>query len=226
MQRTPEPELMDEQEQAAAYAAADWSEAHGKIPAYFRNRFPEFKAGRVIDLGCGAADVTIRFAQAYPEAAVLGVDGSDAMLALGRRHVQEAGVEGRVSLEKRYLPDAGLQHRTFDAVVCNSLLHHFADPLAFWRTAALCAKPGAAVLVIDLLRPVDHTTALRLVNEHAKNAPPVLQRDFLASLHAAYTVGEVRQQLRDAELINFHVDQTDDYHFAAWGTGPAQYGTH
>src|SRR2546427_7289746 len=39
MERTPEPELMDEQEQAAAYAGADWSESHEKIPRYFRERF-------------------------------------------------------------------------------------------------------------------------------------------------------------------------------------------
>src|SRR5947199_4663 len=64
MERTPEPELMDEQEQSAAYAAADWSEAHEKVPAHFRERFPEFGAGRVLDLGCGTADVTIRFASA------------------------------------------------------------------------------------------------------------------------------------------------------------------
>src|SRR5437773_60097 len=38
MQRTPEPELMDDREQAAAYAAADWTESHGKIPGYFRER--------------------------------------------------------------------------------------------------------------------------------------------------------------------------------------------
>ncbi len=51
MERTPEPELMDEQEQAAAYAAADWSESHGKIPGYFRERFPQFTRGRVVELG-------------------------------------------------------------------------------------------------------------------------------------------------------------------------------
>jgi len=31
MERTPEPEFMNEQDQAAAYAAADWSESHGKF---------------------------------------------------------------------------------------------------------------------------------------------------------------------------------------------------
>src|SRR5438309_8735455 len=104
MQRTPEPELMDEQEQAAAYAAADWSEAHEKVPGYFRQQFPEFGAGRVIDLGCGTADVAIRFARAYPNVTILGVDGSDMMLSFGRRAVRNAGLDSRITLEKRYLP--------------------------------------------------------------------------------------------------------------------------
>src|SRR5215471_20675266 len=219
MERIPEPELMDEQEQAAAYAAADWSESHGKIPGYFRDRFPQFTAGHIIDLGCGPADVTIRFAKAFPQVTALGVDGSEAMLAFGRRHVREAGLDSRIRLENRYLPDTALETRTFDAVICNSLLHHFADPIALWRTAALCARPGAPVLMVDLLRPPNHETVVRLVNEHAKEAPPVLQRDFIASLHAAYTVDEVRQQLRGAGLDGFQIDQVDELHFVGWGYG-------
>src|SRR5262245_4219227 len=119
MERIPEPELMDEQEQAAAYAMADWSESHGKIPGYFRERFPRFKTGRVIDLGCGPADVTMRFVKAFPEVTALGVDGSEAMLAFGRRHILEAGLNTRISLENHYLPDPVLERREFDAVICN-----------------------------------------------------------------------------------------------------------
>lgn len=218
-----EPELMDEQEQAAAYADADWSEAHGKIPGYFRDRFPQFTAGRVIDLGCGPADVTLRFVKAFPEVTALGVDGSEAMLVFGRRHVRAAALDSRVTLENRYLPDAGVQTRIFDAVICNSLLHHFADPVALWRTAAMCAKPDAPVLLVDLLRPPDQAAVARLVNAHANDAPPVLRRDFAASLHAAYTLEEVRQQLRAAQLPHFQIDQVDELHFVGWGLAPTAY---
>jgi 2-polyprenyl-3-methyl-5-hydroxy-6-metoxy-1,4-benzoquinol methylase len=223
MERTAEPELMDEQEQAAAYAGEDWSDAHGKIPGYFRDRFPHFERGQVIDLGCGAADVAIRFARAFPGTTITAVDGSEPMLDFGRRHVHQAGLDFRITFEKRYLPDTQLQTRTFDAVISNSLLHHLAEPATIWRTAALCAKPGAPVLIVDLTRPKDHDTALRIVNERAKAAPPMLQRDFLASLHAAYTVEEVRRQLLEAGLPNFKVDQTDEFHFVAWGVGLDRY---
>src|SRR5204863_7275249 len=127
MERTREPVLMDEQEQSAAYAAAEWSEAHEKVPAHFRERFPEFGAGRVLDLGCGTADVTIRFARAYPKVMIVGVDGSETMLSFGRRAVRAAGLESRITLEKRYLPDTAIETRSFDALFSNSLLHHSSD---------------------------------------------------------------------------------------------------
>ena len=208
---------MDTSEQAAAYAGVDWSEPHGKIPVYFRERFPRFAGGRVIDLGCGTADVTIRFVRAFPEVTALGVDGSEAMLAFARRHVREAGLDSRITLEHRFLPDAAVATRSFDGVICNSLLHHIADPVELWRFARLCAKPGAPILIVDLLRPADHETVLRLVQENAKDAGPVLQRDFVASLHAAYTLREVCEQVRAAEL-DLHVEQVDELHFVGWGS--------
>lgn len=217
MERTPEPELMDEKEQAAAYAAADWSESHGKIPGYFRERFPKFVSGRVLDLGCGTADVTVRFVKAFPLVIAIGADGSDAMLEFGKRRIRDERLESRITLENHYLPDPSLEKQQFDAAICNSLLHHMADPVVLWRTAARCVKSGAPVLLVDLLRPADHDAAVRLVNERAKDAPPVLQRDFVASLHAAYSLDEVRQQLNAAGLPQFHVDQVDEFHVVGWG---------
>ena len=208
---------MDDHDQSAAYAAADWSQAHDKVAAYFRQRFPGFTRGRVIDLGCGTADVTIRLARAFPETTLLGIDGSDAMLSFGRRAVREAGLDSRITLEQRYLPDANIETGIFDAAISNSLLHHFADALVLWRTAAHCVKSGSPVMLVDLVRPVDHETVVRLVKEHAAGAPPVLERDFTASLHAAYTVEEVQRQLIAAALPHFRVEQVDELHLLAWG---------
>ena len=96
----------------------------------------------------------------------------------------------------------------------------FADPVLLWKTASLCAKPGAPVLIVDLVRPPDDEAVVRIVSEQAQDAPAILQRDFIASLRAAYSTDEVRQQLREAGLPGFHVDQVDELHFVAWGTAP------
>src|ERR671925_585446 len=84
--RIPEPELMTEEEQATAYAHADFSEAHQRYVELFEAAFPKRPdTGTVLDLGCGAADVTVRFAKANPGYRFHAVDGSAAML----RHAAE-----------------------------------------------------------------------------------------------------------------------------------------
>ena len=217
MHRTPEPELMTGEEQAEAYTGADLSELHQPMVECFRDKLGALRGGRLLDLGCGGADMTIRFAREFSEVEALAVDGSEAMLRCARRAVAGAGLADRIRLERRLLPDAALATRSFDAVIANSLLHHLADPASLWNTVREAARPAAAVMVMDLRRPADAPSAERLVARHADSAHPVLRKDFLNSLCAAYTVAEVRQQLAAAGLPWFQVEEIGELHVLAWG---------
>ncbi|HWB85706.1 MAG TPA: class I SAM-dependent methyltransferase [Bryobacteraceae bacterium] len=219
MIRTPEPELMVGEEQARAYAAADLSELQASLVDYFRQRFGDLVQGTLLDLGCGAADVAIRFATAFPGIRIVGVDGSAAMLEWAHDAVREAGLSERVRLEQRYLPDASLDGR-FDVVIANSLLHHLPDPLVLWRSILRCARSGAPVMVMDLRRPADRESAKRLVKRHGWEAPEVLRCDFFNSLCAAYKPEEVRHQIEEAGLPDFHVQAVGELHVLAWGYAP------
>jgi SAM-dependent methyltransferase len=218
MKRVPEPELMDDPQQAAAYAAADFSEPHQAFVEHFRRLFPQFAGGRVLDLGCGPADVTIRFARAFPRARLTGVDGAEPMLRLGREAVSRARLRSRIALRRVRLPDPGLESaRAYDAVISNSLLHHLASPYVLWRTLAGAARPGAPVLVMDLARPASRAAARALVRQYAADAPAVLQRDFFNSLLAAYRPEEVVEQVRSCGLDRIRVEAVSDRHWLAWG---------
>jgi ubiquinone/menaquinone biosynthesis C-methylase UbiE len=219
VQRFPEPELMESPEQAQAYAAADFSAPHDAFVACFRERFPEFRGGRAVDLGCGAADIAVRFARAFPEASVHGVDGSVAMLELGEAHVRSSGLANRISLQlvRLPVPDAAVAlGGRYDAVVTNSLLHHLADPAVLWHTARAVAAPGAPIFVMDLRRPPSTEAAAALVATYAADEHPLLRDDFLASLCAAYTADEVGAQLEDAGLP-LRVELLGDRHLLVWG---------
>jgi ubiquinone/menaquinone biosynthesis C-methylase UbiE len=216
--RVAEPELMDTPEQARAYAAADFSEPHQAFVTRFRDRFPAFAAGRVLDLGCGAADVTVRFARAYPEARVHGVDGARAMLDQGTRLVRQAGLDERVTFELAWLPNPSLAGAGYDAVISNSLLHHLADPAVLWSSIAPAARPGAPVFVMDLRRPASTDAAQRLVDEYAADESPVLRDDFYRSLCAAYTPEEVESQLVSSTFPQLRVDVVSDRHLVVYGT--------
>ncbi len=218
MERIAEPDLMDDAEQAEAYATADFSEPHDAFVAHFRARFPAFATGEVLDLGCGPADVSIRFCQAYPGVRLTGVDGAEAMLAWGRRMVAEKGLAHRLALRRCYLPDEGLGTARFDGVISNSLLHHLQDPAVLWQTVRQAARSGSPVLVMDLMRPASPAEAERLAALYAAGAPAVLRRDFYHSLFAAYRPAEVEQQLAAAGLSGFRVEAVSDRHLLAWGT--------
>ncbi len=214
--RRPEPELMEAAEQAAAYAGADFAAAHGAIVDALGARLPAFPAtGHVLDLGCGPGDIAVRLARRYPHLRIDGVDGAEAMLAHGRERVAREGLGERLRLHRARLPHEPLPRRRYDAVVSNSLLHHLHDPMALWRTLAGVLEPGAPVFVADLARPRD-TAAVEALVAGMAGEPEVLQRDFRASLHAAFTPGEVRAQL-EAAGMELAVEALDGHHLLAWG---------
>jgi SAM-dependent methyltransferase len=219
--RTPEPELMDGEAQARAYAEADFSEPHDQFVTLFGEFFSGLAVdGRVIDLGCGTADVTLRFARAFPDCHIDGVDGSAAMLAHAREAVAAADLAARIELLQDRLPEATLPAATYPVILCNSLLHHLHRPGVLWATVDRLAEPGAAVFVMDLVRPESEAELERLVATYAADEPELLQRDFRASLHAAFTAEEVEAQLRDAELDWLDVVVVSDRHLVVSGQRP------
>ena len=89
MERIPEPDLMDDAEQAEAYAEADFSEPHEAFVRHFKTCFPDFLSGELLDLGCGTADVIIRLARVFPGVNITGIDGAQAMLDLRSTYIND-----------------------------------------------------------------------------------------------------------------------------------------
>lgn len=217
MERIPEPDLMDDAEQARAYAEADFSEPHETFVKLFMSRFPDFSGHEIIDLGCGTADVIIRFAKAFPSLKIFGIDGAQAMLDIGIQDVKRRGLEHNIRMQKCKLPDSNLSYRKYDAVISNSLLHHLSDPLILWNTLKLCTKPGAPIFIMDLLRPDNVESARGLLQRYASDASPLLQKDFFNSLLAAYSINEIKKQLDAAKLEHLYIDVVSDRHVLIWG---------
>jgi ubiquinone/menaquinone biosynthesis C-methylase UbiE len=216
--RHPEPELMNDPAQAQAYAAADFAEAHDAFVAAFATAHPLFTGtGRVLDLGCGPCDVVARFLARYPACRVDAVDGAQEMLRLAALRLTTDGARDRVNLIQGCLPAWSPPAGTYTAVTSNSLLHHLADPLDLWRALRLALAPGGVFLVMDLARPTDRACLEALVERYAAEAPPVLRRDFAASLEAAYRPDEVAAQCRAVGLALASLDYASDRHWVASG---------
>ncbi|MBK1648067.1 class I SAM-dependent methyltransferase [Rhabdochromatium marinum] len=228
MQRRPEPELMDTAEQAIAYARADFRDSNNLFIRLLEQHWPDSGAAKrngctAIDLGCGPADIVLRFLRAWPQAHCTAVDGSAAMLAEAQ-HLLDATPElqPRAQLVQATLPDPSLGQQCFDLILSNSLLHHLHQPEGLWHSVRQLGRPGAFVLIMDLLRPPEPSWVEALVKTYAAGEPEVLCNDFRHSLRAAFEPAEVQAQLRAAELdgaLDVHV--VSDRHLAVWGQLPA-----
>jgi ubiquinone/menaquinone biosynthesis C-methylase UbiE len=216
MQRVLEPEIMDDPDQALAYARADFATENQAFVELFLLYYPDVTEGHILDLGCGPADIPIRLARALPGCRITGVDASAPMIRLGEEAVEASDLGGRISLRCGRYQDL-LLNEQIDAVISNSLLHHLSNPLNFWHALKRWLRPGSPVLVMDLVRPESPQTAQAIVERYAADEPAILKRDFYNSLLAAFTEDEVAAQLAELNLSRLLIDVIDDRHWAVGG---------
>ena len=220
MQRIPEPELMTTQEQVDAYAHADFNSGDARTVALVAQLIdktgPLPENPVIVDLGCGPGNIAIRLAEVLPNAQVIGIDGSEAMLAVAKQRSVETSRE--IKFVGMQLQDtAAFFKDSADLVVSNSLLHHLHDPDLLWTVTQAIAKPGCRVLHRDLRRPSSLAEVHHLQQQHLSEAPSILIQDFIASLVAAFTTDEVSQQLRRAEMNRVKAWSEDDRYLVVSG---------
>lgn len=216
MERVLEPELMDDPAQAEAYARADFEKENQGFVNLFLEYYPDFTEGHVLDLGCGPADIPIRFVKALPKCRVTAVDASAPMIQLAEAAVGQAGLADRIALKQERMQTLALEEPA-DAALSNSLLHHIPNPYQFWYALKKQVKPGSCVLVMDLLRPDSPDAAQAIVDQYAAKEPAILRRDFYNSLLAAFTEDEVAAQLAELNLSRLMIDVIDDRHWVVGG---------
>src|SRR5512145_1340883 len=99
----------------AAQAEAIWPQ---EKPLFERYALPV--DAYVLDAGCGTGEISLRLAQAFPHASVLGVDIIEEHMEFARRRSSAHGK--RLRFENRSIFELGLADRTFDLVVCRHVL--------------------------------------------------------------------------------------------------------
>ncbi len=213
-----EPEIMDGEAEAAAYARADFSDSNQAYVADVLRSFPTHLA-QVVDLGCGPGDIAIRLSRAAGATRITGVDGSSAMLAIAREALGAAALEAKVSFLEARLPGVPLPTGSFDLVLSKDMLHHLPDPQVLWSEVRRLGRAGAAVCVMDLCRPATPAAAHEIVERVSGAEHPLLKTDFYNSLCAAFTADEVRAQLSVAKL-SLAVSQLTERHLCVKGRLP------
>ncbi len=205
---------MDSSEQVAAYAAADFEQAHQAVLQTFEQHFPGYELqGEVLDLGCGCGDISFRFARRFAACSVSAVDGSAAMLAEAKKLVEQNDeLQNRVRFIHTVMPSSLIPSLPYTAIISNSFLHHLHRPEVLWQAVNQHASAGTKILIVDLFRPQSTDQAKQFVQRYAAEEATLLQNDFYASLLAAFTVEEIEQQLVSAGLSELKVQTISDRH--------------
>ena len=214
IERVPEVECMDTPEEAVQYDLMD----HTEVNRAFVDRLLEIGGGgegRVLDVGTGPAHIPIELCRRNGFVRVTAVDAAKAMLDRATARIREAGFEGRIRLvladgKRLPFPDGA-----FDAVMSNSIVHHLADPRAFFREVKRLVKPRGVVFLRDLFRPESEERLADLVARHAAGATPEQKNLFAASLRAAFTVDEAAAMLGESGLGELRVFSSSDRHWTA-----------
>lgn len=208
---------MDLPHEAHAYAEADFRDVNARYVQRVLEVAGDRKAARLLDLGCGPGDIPVALAQLRPAWSLVAVDGAEAMLQIARQRARTAR-----ATNLRFVRDdaktLGMLEGTFDVISSNSLLHHLPDPSPLWKQVCRLAGRGAVAMIRDLARPPSDVDAEQLVTRHAGGESPTLRDEFHRSLLAAFTVDEVKEQLRHAGLGHLQVAMTSDRHLDIWGT--------
>lgn len=210
---------MNGEAQVLAYAQADFDQPHSIFITEFKRASPRVSINsHVLDLGCGTADISIRFAQTFDNCPIDALDGSQQMLIHAKQSIHKAGLSKRVRLFCNCLPQTNLPHNYYDVIISNSLLHHLHNPDVLWQSIKRLGMTGSQIFIMDLRRPASEKIARELVTTYAAEEPQILKDDFYHSLCAAFLPEDIQSQLQAAELSHLNIEVVSDRHVIIFGT--------
>lgn len=132
-------------EQNAELSSEQYTEA-----ARWIARLPDApKVRRVLDIGSGPGVISCLLAEAFPEAEVVAVDGTPALLERTRDRAQRLGLGDRVSTLHADVPDGLADPGRADLVWAGNTLHHMGDQRAVLAGFAALLNPGGTVALVE-----------------------------------------------------------------------------
>jgi tRNA (cmo5U34)-methyltransferase len=110
-------------------------------------------AGRVLELGCGTGNLTLRLAERFPRAAITTVDAAPEMTQITARRAAAAGRDpgSRVTTHTGRFEELRFAPGSFDLVASCMSLHHVIDKGALFRDIFSWLAPSGVLVVGDEL---------------------------------------------------------------------------
>ncbi|MBT3368337.1 MAG: class I SAM-dependent methyltransferase [Nitrospina sp.] len=109
-------------------------------------------ADRILDVGTGPGQLLIALRQTLPNATLIGVDISPAMVVQAQKNIRVCGHESHIELKVAGANALPFADETFDCVVSTGSLHHWKNPICALSEAYRILKVNGYALMYDLVR--------------------------------------------------------------------------
>jgi ubiquinone/menaquinone biosynthesis C-methylase UbiE len=212
LRRVPEPEVMDDSSEVQAYSSAADEAYLSKIDDSFVDhalRLIGPKPGYALDIGCGPGQIVMKLSARLPRWKFFGIDRSVSMISRAREaHDSCADCSATREVQSGagnlhfMVGDAGalpFRDSSFDLVLCNSVLHHIANPSRLLAEIRRVVTPDGAILLRDLRRPSRFGFPFH-VRWYGRHYRGLMYKLYCDSVRAAYTRDELSTMLRQTGI--------------------------
>lgn len=108
--------------------------------------------GRILDIGTGPGHLLAAMKKVLPEAMIVGVDISFAMVSQAMQNLKRGGMDSRIEVRVADAAALPFADESFHCVVSTGSLHHWKDPIHALSEAYRILKPGGRAMIYDLVR--------------------------------------------------------------------------
>lgn len=108
---------------------------------------------RILDIATGTGDLAILLARKLNPEQVTGVDLSEGMIEIGRKKVEEVGLNGTIKLLQGDCLSLPMVADTYDCVTVAYGVRNFEHLLQGYREMLRVLRPGGMICVIELSTP-------------------------------------------------------------------------
>lgn len=105
--------------------------------------------GVILDIGTGPGRLPIEIARQVDSVQVFGIDLSEDMVKIAKRHAEEAGLADRVKFKVASAYNTGFEGNSIDLVVSTGMIHHLNEPVRAFNEIFRILKLGSEAWIYD-----------------------------------------------------------------------------
>lgn len=156
----------------------------------------------VLEVGSGSGYYTLKYMMKFETDRYHCLDLSPSMLSLLKRRAEKLGLENKINIMNTKAEKIPLEDHTVDLVVCNALIHEFAEPKVILEEMMRVLKKDGWVIITDF-----RDTRLG----------KYVGKGYMKEAHGAFSVEKLKQLFESCRL-----DNIDTKMYRHWVIGVGQ----